>query len=51
MENFSKRETLENFDREKSPIREAYLLLGAHTPLELSNLYPAEDQKLTKPLP
>lgn len=27
------------FDKEKSPMREAYDLLGATTPLELSNLY------------
>jgi|GEM_PF-953493 len=34
------------FDREKSPIRTAYHLLDARSPLELSNLYTAEDQKL-----
>ena len=38
----------ELFDVEKSPIKEAYVLLGAHTPLELSNLYTVEDQKLMK---
>lgn len=31
-----------------SPIRDAYILLGAKTPLELSNLYSAEDQRLMK---
>jgi len=31
---------------EKSPAKEAYILLGAKTPLELSNLYSVEDQKL-----
>jgi hypothetical protein len=31
-----------------SPLKEAYLLLGAKTPLELSDLYSAEDQKLMK---
>lgn len=31
---------------ENSPLREAYRLLNARTPLELSNLYTAEDQKL-----
>ena len=36
------------FDIEKSPIKEAYLLLGAKTPLELSQLYTVEDQKLMK---
>ncbi len=38
----------ESFDFEKSPVREAYVLLGAKTPLELSNLYTDEDQKLMK---
>jgi len=38
----------ERFDHEKSPLREVYLLLGAATPLELSNLYTEEDQKLMK---
>ncbi len=37
---------IEEFDAEKSPLREAYLLLHAFTPLQLSNLYTAEDQKL-----
>ncbi len=32
----------------KSPIKEAYSLLNAHTPLELNNFYTAEDQKLFK---
>jgi len=39
----------ESFEFEKSPAREAYVLLGAKTPLELSNLYADEDQKLFKP--
>ncbi len=34
------------FDFEKSPAKEAYLLLNAKTPLELSNRYTQEDQKL-----
>ncbi len=38
----------EQFDRENSPLKEAYLLLDAQTPVELSNLYSAEDQKLMK---
>jgi hypothetical protein len=46
MEDFSVGKSQESFDVEKSPMREAYLLLGAKTPLELSNLYAAEDQKL-----
>ena len=36
------------FEVVKSPMRAAYELLGAHTPLELSNLYSEEDQKLMK---
>lgn len=36
----------ESFDIEKSPLKEAYLMLGAKSPLELSNLYSEEDQKL-----
>ncbi len=36
----------EKFAIENSPLREAYRLLNARTPLELSNLYTAEDQKL-----
>lgn len=39
---------LEKFEREKSPAREAYFLLSASTPLELSNLYAEEDQKLMR---
>jgi hypothetical protein len=39
-------ESLPSFDIEKSPMREAYHLLGASTPLELSNKYTEEDQKL-----
>lgn len=38
----------ENYDAEKSPIKDAYFLLGAKTPLELSRLYTAEDQRLMK---
>jgi hypothetical protein len=38
----------EFFDIHKSPMREAYILLEAKTPLELSNLYSAEDQRLMK---
>jgi hypothetical protein len=36
----------QSFNIENSPIKEAYKLLGANTPLELSNLYTAEDQRL-----
>lgn len=36
----------DEFEVEKSPLKEAYVLLGAKTPLELSNLYSDEDQKL-----
>jgi len=39
-------ETSPKFNIESSPMREAYLLLNAHTPLELSNRYTEEDQKL-----
>jgi hypothetical protein len=38
----------EVFDIDKSPIKEAYVLLGAKTPQELSRLYTAEDQRLIK---
>jgi hypothetical protein len=41
-------EKVEKLDIEKSPIREAYELLGARTPLELSNLYSERDQELMK---
>jgi len=34
------------FDKEKSPMREAYDLLGATTPLELSNLYSKQENPL-----
>lgn len=33
---------------EKSPMKEAYILLGARSPLELYHLYCEEDQKLIK---
>lgn len=46
MDKFLEQEKLDSFDFEKSPAKEAYLLLNAHTPLELSNLYTVEDQKL-----
>jgi len=36
----------EGFDIEKSPLKEAYLLLDAKSPVRLSNLYSEEDQKL-----
>ena len=39
-------EIKQTFDVEKSPAKEAYVLLRAKTPLELSNLYSAEDQRL-----
>ena len=38
----------EFFDIDKSPIKDAYVLLGAKTSLELSRLYTAEDQRLMK---
>ena len=38
----------EIFDFEKSPIKEAYVLLGATTPLELSRRYTEEEQVLFK---
>lgn len=37
-----------SFEAAKSRIKEAYFLLNARTPLELNNLYTAEDQKLMK---
>lgn len=36
----------EEFDFEKSPIKDAYVLLGAQTPLELSRRYTEEEQVL-----
>lgn len=36
----------ESFDIEKSALKEAYILLDAKSPMELSNLYSEEDQKL-----
>lgn len=36
------------FNIETSPAKEAYKLLGATTPLELSNLYSERDQELTQ---
>ncbi len=45
-ESFQEKVPTPNFDIEKSPIKEAYVLLDAKTPLELSNRYSAEDQKL-----
>jgi hypothetical protein len=42
-------ENQEIFGVEKSPMREAYHLLGAKTPLELSQLYTAQDQLLFIP--
>lgn len=41
-------ESLENFDFEKSPIKGAYVILGAKSPLELLKNYSIEDQKLMK---
>ena len=41
-------EKIETFAVEKSPMKEAYVLLGAKTPLELNTLYGVEDQKLMK---
>jgi hypothetical protein len=38
----------ESFTIEKSPLKEAYILLNAKSPLELNNLYSEEDQKLIK---
>lgn len=45
-ESFQEKVPAPDFDIEKSPIKEAYVLLDAKTPLELSNRYSAEDQKL-----
>lgn len=39
-------ETNEDFNIQNSPIREAYVLLGAGNPLELSTLYDKADQEL-----
>ncbi|MST04029.1 MAG: hypothetical protein EXS49_00460 [Candidatus Pacebacteria bacterium] len=39
-------EKQEGFDLKKSPIREAYIILGATTPLELNKLYTEQDQLL-----
>ncbi|MFQ5752961.1 MAG: hypothetical protein ACE5HI_13290 [bacterium] len=38
----------QNFDINRSAIKEAYILLGAKTPGELSRLYTTEDQKIAK---
>ncbi len=38
--------TSPTFDRDNSPLRAAYVLLCARTPLELSNLYSEIDQEL-----
>lgn len=38
----------QQFSIENSPMREAYELLGAKTPLELHRAYSAEDQRLMK---
>ena len=46
MDHLSGVEKVNTFNFEKSPAKEAYLLLSAHTPLELSNKYSEEDQKL-----
>lgn len=35
-------------DNKESPLRPVYELLSAHSPLEMSNLYSEEDQKLMK---
>jgi hypothetical protein len=45
MDQLSKVEKVNTFNFEKSPAKEAYLLLSAHTPLELSNKYSEEDQR------
>lgn len=46
MDHLPKREEKKASNIEKSPLREAYLLLNARTPLELNNNYSTEDQKL-----
>ncbi len=48
MEDYSPHKNTKEFDVNKSPIKEAYVLLGAKTPLELSNLYSYADQRLMK---
>ena len=46
MDHLSGVEKVNTFNFEKSPAKEAYLLLKAHTPLELNNKYITEDQRL-----
>lgn len=46
MDKFPKNEKETKFRIEQSPMREAYYLLHASTPRELSHLYAAEDQNL-----
>lgn len=48
MDNLPERKKENIFNIEKSPIKEAYILLNARNPLELSNRYSAEDQKLMR---
>lgn len=43
---FPRASTGVSFDKETSPMRAAYVLLGARTPLGLSNLYSEIDQEL-----
>ena len=47
MENFAQKR-IGNPEILNSPLKEAYALLGAHTPLELSQRYDARDQELMK---
>ena len=46
MKEFPEAEKKQSPEISSSPLRGAYTLLSAQTPLELSNLYTAEDQKL-----
>lgn len=48
MDNLPEQIKPKNFNPENSPAREAYRLLNASTPLELSNRYTEEDQKLMR---
>lgn len=48
MDHLSGVEKVNNFNFEKSPAKEAYMLLNARKPLELSNKYDEEDQKLMR---
>lgn len=48
MEQEPRLNAIKAFDVEKSPAAEAYRLLGARSPVDLSHLYTIEDQKLIR---